>query len=149
MRARISLGRETGNDTLIAVESANLSMVERQLGNLDRAHALSREALEIVARQGEELMIPWVVNGLAAVTAALGDLERAAILNGFAEAGIERAGGKWPPDEREQYEWTLATLRAGMAPDALDRAREQGRRLSGAAGVELALSDPPAGAPAA
>jgi tetratricopeptide (TPR) repeat protein len=149
MRARISLGRETGNETLIAVESANLSMVERQLGNLERAQALSTEALEIVSRLGEELMIPWVVNGLAAVTAALGDLERAAILNGFAEAGIERAGGQWPPDEREQYEWTLATLRAGMAPDALDLAREQGGRLSSAAGVELARSARPAGAPAA
>lgn len=149
MHARISLGRETGNETLIAVESANLSMVERQLGNLDRAHALSTEALEIVSRRGDELMVPWVVNGLAAVTAALGDLERAATLNGFAEVGIERAGGEWPPDEREQYEWTLASLRAGMAPDELDRARERGRRMPAGAGVEFALSARPAGAPAA
>ena len=149
MRARIDIGRETNNETLVAIESANLSMVERQLGNLEGAEALSLEALEIVSRRGEELMIPWVINGLAAVTAALGDLERAATLNGFAEAGIERAGGKWPPDEREQFEWTLATLRAAMATDAFDAARELGRRLSPAAGLELALSARPAGAPAA
>jgi tetratricopeptide (TPR) repeat protein len=148
MRARIAIGREMDNETLVAVESANLSMVERQLGNLEQARALSLDALAIVSRRGEELMIPWVVNGLAAVTAALGDLEHAAVLNGFAEAGIERAGGKWPPDEREQYEWTLATLRAGMPIDALDRARAQGRVLSTAAGVELALSARPTGAPA-
>jgi tetratricopeptide (TPR) repeat protein len=149
MRARISLGRETGNDMLVAIESANLSMVERQLGNLERAEALSTEALEIVSRRGEELMIPWVINGLAAVTAALGALERAAILNGFAEAGIERTGGKWPPDERAQFEWTLETLRAGLGEDALDRARERGRGLSPDAGLELALSARAAGAPAA
>ncbi len=149
MRARISLGRETGNETLIAIESANLSMVERQLGHLDEALVLSRAALEITSRLGDQLMIPWVVNGLAAVTAARGDLERAAVLNGFADAGIERAGGKWPPDERQQFEWTLSRLRSGMPADALDRAREVGWELSTAAGVELALSAHPAGAPAA
>ena len=149
MHARISLGRETGNEMLIAMESANLSMVERRLGNLEGAHALSTESLEIVSRRGEELMVPWVVNGLAAVTAAVGDLERAAILNGFAEAGIEGAGGKWPPDEREQYEWTLAALKTGMAPVALEQARERGRGMSPAEGLEFALSARPAGAPAA
>ena len=149
MHARIELGRETGNEMLVAIESANLSMVERQLGNLDRAWALSIEALETVSRRGEALMVPWVVNGLAAVTAARGDLERAATLHGFAEAGIERAGGEWPPDEREQFDWTAATLRAGLAPDALNRALERGRAMDSDAGVELALSTRPAGLPAA
>ncbi|MEO6577990.1 MAG: hypothetical protein ABIO99_03730 [Candidatus Limnocylindria bacterium] len=37
MSDRIAIGRATGNDFLIEVESGNLSMVERQLGNLERA----------------------------------------------------------------------------------------------------------------
>ena len=37
MSERIELGRATGNFATIAIESNNLSMVERQLGNFDRA----------------------------------------------------------------------------------------------------------------
>ena len=140
MSDRIALGRETGNDYLIAIESANLSMVERQLGNLDRAEALAREALDIMNRRGDELAIPWVVNSLAAVTAARGDHLRAATLLGFAETGIERAGGKWPPDERAQYEGTLETLRNGLAPGDLDRARAEGAAMSTSEAVAYATS---------
>jgi len=149
MSARIALGRETDNVYLVGVESANLSMVERQLGNLDRAEALSLEALEILDRLGYAIAIPWIVNGLAAVTAARGDLERAAMLNGFAAAGIEAAGGAWPPDERQQYEGTLATLRAGMTTTALDGARARGAAMSTREGIDFALSAIRAGGPSA
>jgi len=140
MSDRIALGRQTGNDYLVAIESGNLSMVERQLGNLERAEVLSRESLEIMWQRRDELAVPWIVNGLAAVTAARGDHSRAATLLGFAEAGIERAGGEWPPDERAQYEGTLTLLRAQLAPDALDRARAEGAALPIAEAVALALS---------
>ena len=36
MTQRLALVRATGNEFLIASEASNLSMVERQLGNLDR-----------------------------------------------------------------------------------------------------------------
>ncbi|MCI0581595.1 MAG: hypothetical protein L0227_01665 [Chloroflexi bacterium] len=140
MSARIELGRETDNAYLVAIESANLSMVERQLGNLDRAQELSLEALATIDRLGDAITIPWVVNGLAAVTAARGDLERAATLNGFAEAAIEAAGGKWPPDERQQFEGTLTTLRAAMSAEALDEARAKGAAMSTREGVDFALT---------
>lgn len=140
MSERIALGREMGNDYPVAVESANLSMVERQLGNLERAEGLSREAIETFYRLGDELAIAWSANGHAAVTAARGNLERAATLLGFAEAGIERAGGEWPPDERQQYEQTLEELRSGMTPTALDKARAAGRALSTSEAVAMAAS---------
>jgi tetratricopeptide (TPR) repeat protein len=148
MSDRIALGRETGNDYLIAIESANLSMVERQLGNLERAEALGRESLATMRRRGDELAIPWVVNSLAAVTAARGDLPRAATLLGFAEAGISRAGGEWPPDERAQYESTLAILRDGLASGMLDQARADGASKSIEDGVTFALSGSSPVAPA-
>ena len=139
MSERIAFGRETGNEYLIATEAGNLSMVERQLGNLDQAEALSRAAIEIVSRRGDELAVPWMMNGLAAVTVEQGDLERAAVLNGFAEAGIERAGGEWPPDERIQFDGTLAKLREGLAPGTLDRARARGAAMSTTESVAFAL----------
>jgi tetratricopeptide (TPR) repeat protein len=140
MAQRIEIGRETGDEFLIWVESANLSMVERQLGNLAEAEALSRDALRIVSERGDQLAIPWVLNGLAAVTAAQGDHERGATLLGMAEAMIERAGGEWPPDEREQYEGTLAVLSGSLMPTALAHAREVGASMTAEQGVAYALA---------
>ena len=145
MTRRLELARENGDEFIVWVESSNLSMVERQLGNLDRAEALSREALRIVQARGDAMAIPWIINGLAAVTAAKGELERAATLNGMAAAMLERAGGEWPPDEREQYEGTLAAVEAGLAPDAIERARSSGAAMSMEQGVAYALSEAASG----
>lgn len=139
MSARLSMGRSTGDEFVVWVESANLSMVERRLGHLDRAEGLALQALKIDAARGDEMSIAWTINGVAAVTAALGDLERAATLHGMAAAMLERAGGQWPPDEREQYDETLATLTAGLPPDALADARSRGAVMSVTDGVAYAL----------
>jgi tetratricopeptide (TPR) repeat protein len=145
MTSRLELGRENGDEFIVWVESSNLSMVERQLGNLDRAEALSREALRIVKTRGDAMAIPWLINGLAAVTAAKGELERAATLNGLAAALLEKAGGEWPPDEREQYEGTLAAIEAGLQPDVIERARSSGAEMSIEQGVAYALREAASG----
>jgi hypothetical protein len=59
------------------------------------------------------------------VTAAKGRHERAALLLAIAESLLDRAGGEWPADEREQYEGTLAAVSAAMAPAEIDRLRAE------------------------
>jgi tetratricopeptide (TPR) repeat protein len=145
MTARLELGRAEGNDFVVWVESANLSMVERQLGHLDQAERLSRDALSIVRARGDAMAIPWILNGLAAVTAVKGELERAAILNGLAEALLAQAGGEWPPDEREQFEETLERVRGGLPEDAAERARAQGAAMSTEDGLAFALGQATSG----
>jgi tetratricopeptide (TPR) repeat protein len=140
MSDRIALGRSTGNDFVIAIESANLSMVERQLGHPEDADALAIESLATFHRLGDHLAASWAANSVAATAAALGRLERAATMLGFAEAGIERAGGEWPPDERQQREGTIATLEAGLQPGALEAARSAGRAMGTEEGVAFATS---------
>ncbi len=130
MSARLSMGRSTGDEFVVWVESANLSMVERRLGNLERAEELALQALVIDAARGDEMSIAWTINGVAAVTAAKGEYERAATLSGMAAAMLDRAGGEWPPDEREQYEETLATVTAGLPPEVLTAARARGAAMS-------------------
>lgn len=141
MQARLEHARAAGNEFVVFTESANLSMVERQLGNLDRAEALSRAALRFAAAKRDEMAIPWSINGLAAVTAAQGRLERAATLIGIAESFLVKAGGEWPPDEREQFEGTLATLSAGLPSADLERSRATGAALGLDAGVAFALAE--------
>jgi tetratricopeptide (TPR) repeat protein len=123
MQARLDSARTAGNEFVVFVESSNLSMVERKLGNLDRAETLSLEALRIVTGKHDEMAIPWVINGLAAVTAAKGNHQRAATLLAVAESLLARAGGKWPADEREQFDGTLAAVSAMLPPPVLEDAR--------------------------
>jgi non-specific serine/threonine protein kinase len=129
MEKRLEHARAAGNEFVVFTESANLSMVERKLGNLDRAEELSLAAMRFAVATRDEMAIPWSINGLAAVTAAQGRLERAATLIGLAEALIAKAGGEWPPDEREQYEGTLAALSEGLSPVALKKARAAGAAM--------------------
>lgn len=140
MTERLERARASGNHFVEFVESSNLSMVERQLGNFEQAENLSLEALRIVSRKGDEMAISWVINGLAAVTAAKGQLARAATLLGIAESLLERAGGDWPPDEREQRHGTLATLSAGLSTVSLESARSEGDRMSLDEAVAYALA---------
>ena len=139
MSARLSMGRSTGDDFVVWVESANLSMVERRLGNLERAEELAVQALQIDAERGDEMSVAWIINSLAAVAAAKGEHVRAATLIGTAAALLERAGGEWPPDEREQFHETLAIVTAALQPGVLAHARARGAGYSVADGIAYAL----------
>ena len=130
MGARLSRAREAGNEFVVFVEASNLSMVERRLGHLETAEALSLEALEITGRRRDAMTTAWVLNGLAAVIAAKGDLARAATLLGAADSLLAQAGGEWPPDEREQHDATLTALQAAMDAQAFDRARAAGAAMT-------------------
>ena len=139
MSRRIVLAREEGNLYTISSEAGNLSMVERQLGNLDEAEALAREALSIDVQCGNDIAIPWKLNGLAAVAAERGQSDRAAVLIGVADATMEAAGGSWPPDERVQYEGTVTTLVRSMGSAAFEQARAAGRTMPLGAAIAFAL----------
>ena len=94
---RLAAAERQGDAFVVWTESANLSMVERQLGNLDRAGELSRQAVDTETARGHDLYLGWTLNGLAAVTAAKGESVRAATVLGAAASLLERGGGEWPP----------------------------------------------------
>ena len=139
MTERLALVRSQDNDFLVASEAANLSMVERQLGNLDVAEELEREALVIGERIGDEFTKPFAVIGLAAIATERGQHERAATLLGAVETMMEAQHMEWPPDERPHYEKMLTDLPAAMGPADFERARSAGQSLPDAEAVALAL----------
>lgn len=144
MTRRLAIVRSQGNQLLIASEAANLSMVERQLGELDTAEALEIEALEITDRSGDEFTKPFAIAGLAAIATERGQHERAATLVGAAEAIMERHAMAWPPDERPHYEKMLVRLPAAMGDSAFEAARAAGYVMATEDAVAFALDRPPA-----
>ncbi|MEX2031034.1 MAG: tetratricopeptide repeat protein [Anaerolineales bacterium] len=139
MRGRIKLARETGNFATVAIESNNLSMVERQLGNNDEAEVLALEALDISSRRGDGLAIAWNLNGLAAAVANRGVFERAAKLIGAADTAMKSAGGAWPPDELVHYDRTVSSLTEALGDAEFARCREAGRSMTSADAIDFAL----------
>ena len=139
MTRRLAVVRATGNSFLVASEASNLSMVERQLGNLDAAEALAREALELGEKIGDQFTTPFAISGLAAIATERGEHARAATLVGAAEAIMEAQQMAWPPDERPHYERMLADLPAAMGSDEFERARAAGRAMPPREAVTYAL----------
>jgi tetratricopeptide (TPR) repeat protein len=139
MRQRLALVREDHNDWLISSEAANLSMVERQLGDLDAADALVREALVIAQRRGDRFVFPFALSGLAAIATERSEFERAAQLVGAAEAMMAEQDAAWPPDERPHYERLLTTLPTSMGASAFEQARAVGRSMASDDAVAYAL----------
>ena len=139
MSERIALAEKAGNLAAVSAECSNLSMVERQLGELDRAEDLARRALDISYGRGDDWAMPYNVSGLAATAMERHEFERAAILVGVAEAMMEAAGADWPPDERPHYERMLAVLPAEMGATPFERARGIGATMKRQDAVSLAL----------
>ena len=139
MTQRLALVRATGNDFLVASEASNLSMVERQLGNLDAAEALAREALEIGVRSGDEFTKPFAISGLAAIATERHEFGRAATLVGAAEAIMDAQHMAWPPDERPHYERMLSVLPEAMGSAEFERARAAGQTMPASEVVGFAL----------
>ena len=137
---RLATAQRQGVEFVVWSESSNLSMVERQLGHLDRAEELSRQAIDTATAREHDLYLSWTLNGLAAVKAAKGEPLRSATLLGAADALILRAGGEWPPDEREQHDETEAALRQAAPPGELADARAHGTAMTREQAVAYALS---------
>jgi tetratricopeptide (TPR) repeat protein len=145
MTQRLALVRTQGNQFLVASETGNLSMVERQLGNLDAAESLSRESLQIAESIGDKFNTPFVFSGLASIAVERGQFERAATLVGAAERLMEEQHMAWPPDERPHYERLLTVLPDSMGADGFERARAAGRSMATDDAVDLALGAAAAG----
>lgn len=147
MTKRLALVRRTGNQFLVASEAANLSMVERQLGDLAAAEALARETLEIGERIGDEFTKPFVFSGLASIATERRQFERAAILVGAAEAIMKAQHMAWPPDERPHYERLLADLPEVMGSEEFEQARGRGQSMAAGEALDFALDRHGSGEP--
>jgi len=143
MSRRLALAQQMGSYRAAASEAANLSMVERQLGNLVRARDLACEALRVSDQRGDDWMIPYCLSGLAAIDVAEEAYERAVLLLAAAARLMTEQGTAWPPDEAPHFERSRATAAQALAPGRFAQAWGRGQALSHAEAVALALGSDP------
>src|SRR6266571_1140335 len=128
--SRSLLARKLNHLASVASEAGNLSVVERQLGNMERATQLALESLALSEQRGDEWMLPYQLNALAGIAAAKKDFARAATLLGAAAGMMERMGTAWPPDEKPHFETTRSAAEAALAPDSFERAWAEGEHMT-------------------
>jgi predicted ATPase/class 3 adenylate cyclase len=121
------------DDTFSAASSLHsLGDVELEAGALDAADGAYRDGLRLAWDTGADRLVCYSLAGLAAVGAARGDAERAALIWGFVEAYEERL--RFSMRRRALYEERLEPVAA-----AHPEQRDDGRRLGVDAAVEIAL----------
>ena len=130
MLERLELERGQGSLRLVATECSNLSGVERQLGNLDRARELAIEALDAEALQRDEWATPYTLNQLAAIEVGCDAADRAAVLLGAAARMVDEQGAGWPPDEAPVFYASVEAARSALGEAAYEACRVRGSEMA-------------------
>jgi predicted ATPase/class 3 adenylate cyclase/DNA-binding CsgD family transcriptional regulator len=134
----LELLRTLGSKRIIAGVLHNLGTVAQHDRDFERATTLQLESLELNAAIEYLPGIADCFVGLAAVAAATGSAERAALLLGAAEPHLAAMRGYMPLIDRASYEHTLAAARALLDDVAFEAALTRGRALE--LGHALALA---------
>ncbi|MEU0404245.1 BTAD domain-containing putative transcriptional regulator [Streptomyces sp. NPDC006197] len=105
---------------------AELGFVAEQRGDAGSARTLHLEGLDHARRTGDPRAVALAFEGLAGVEALEGAHRRAAGLLGAAAAARDSVRAPLPEAERGDVERISRVVRAGLTPEAYDRAFEQG-----------------------
>lgn len=137
-REALAIFREVGERTGAAIAALNLGMVLSRDGDLDRATALLRESLSFV-RDGSKVLLPVCLAGMGGLSVARGELLRAAVLFGAAEAAGEEIGAGLQYADRVYYEEQVAVVRAELAQGDLESAWKRGYEMAPRDAITMAL----------
>jgi len=112
------------------------------MDDLSGAQAASREAIALyVAADAYHADVEIAIGNLACVHALRGDCSRAATLERYADAALQRRGYERDFTDRTTYERLTAALRAGLTPDDRRRWAAEGAALTPDAALALALAE--------
>lgn len=115
----------------------NLGWAQLELGQLAAAEANFRDVLRWARRDGYPSLVEASVLQLACSATAQGDVERAALLHGGADA--LSVGAPLQPTERKHWDRSVARLRQDLGA-RFDQLYETGRALRRGEIVQMALT---------
>lgn len=127
----LRLVRETGEVRRESMILGNLGFIAHRRGDLGLAEAIFKEAFIKALELGYDkyLIISQFVN-LAGIMAASGELKKATLLFGAAEALLEPMGAGMQPGNQREYENALAVIRSQIDDSTLTAWWREGRSLT-------------------
>jgi predicted ATPase/class 3 adenylate cyclase len=132
-----TLARRAGDHVLVALALNNLAEAELRQGDVSRAAAHQREALDYAAELGMEHLTSFGLIVGARIAADQGSDERAARLHAFAEARLAESGLQLFPDDVALSDAMLERVAARLGAAAYDEARQSAAGLT----TEQALAE--------
>jgi hypothetical protein len=144
----IALGEQVGDRRLASVALTNLGLVAlaRQDFAAARLHLL--RSLDLTEAVGERRAVAEILEELAGVDAAAGEMERAAVMFGAAQSLRAVIGAPVPQPDLARISDAVATVQAALGPERFSAMQARGAGLSPAEAITLAKTGPgPATAP--
>ena len=142
VRETLPTARSGADKSTFAGLLANFAGYLAAVDDLRGAVAAARESIGIhAAREPDHAYVACAIEHLALVFALLGDRERAATLEGYADAALARHGFPREFTETTTHDRLTALLREGLAPDELARLKAEGAALTPEAAIALVLSE--------
>jgi DNA-binding CsgD family transcriptional regulator len=126
----LALSREIGDGWGIARSHSLLGDVELSQGDYERAAMLYREGLAMSRELKDKWDVDWCLKGLAGVAEVQGQLGQAARLFGAEEALREAIGVLPSPFSKDDYDKSVAAVRAGLGEEKFAEAWEEGRKMT-------------------
>ena len=142
-RRALGLAREARDPEVIAIVLARLGIAAAHERRLEEAREYLTEAMEHARALSFAETGAWCCEGLALVSAELGDVTRAARLLGAGESLRRSGGGVVQPAEAAAREAAVVTIRRTLPADALEAELEAGRSLGLEAAAREAAAVPP------
>ena len=140
LREALELDEEQGDVFGVAIDQQSLAVVSLRAGRPRDAREPLRRMLDYVAGASDTGLVPHALELAAAITAGLGDGQRAARLAGAAEGIRERTGMPITRSDAALLERYLAPGRAAAAPGAWQAELAAGRWLSQPQAITLLLA---------
>jgi hypothetical protein len=120
----------------------SLGHIEITSNNHGTARDVFAEAVTVFEEIGNDLYLPWCLEGLAAVHVELGDHATAAQLDGARDAVQARTGMSLPPFHPSRHTKTLEAVRATLEHDQFEAKRNSGTTGPPTATIAAALAAP-------
>jgi len=122
---------------------ANLAGYYAAIDDLARTRAIAREAIRALAiQEPESASVAQAIEHLALALALGGDLERAALLEGYADTAFCNHGFKRESTETKSFDRLTALLAERLGAGTLALLLSEGAGLTPVAAVALALQEP-------
>jgi non-specific serine/threonine protein kinase len=138
----LEIFRELGHKEMIVVLLNNLGHVYSIIGDYAPARGLYRESLITLHDLGDKQAVATALVGLAHVAGRQGQLEWAARLFGAAHSLLAATGTQLEPNDRDQYEVSMASVHALLGKEKWQQAWENGQAMTPAQAIDMALGIP-------